>query len=438
LRPIGAISFLPKLLDALLNDSVWGHLRSNSIISNKQFGFRRFHSTEAALHNITAGISEALDKRQTAVLLSIDVSKAFDSIDHPILLHKLEHYGFRGALLRFFEQYLSNRSICTRYAGILSSTLPIVNGVTQGSPLAGTLFILYEDDFFHLPLKSASTGFADDLNQVAVDASGERALSAIDTDLPVIYQWYKDNKLALNTSKTKFMILSNSTMTPLIPDELRKIGRVQEMKILGLTLNSKLIYSAHTKKVLAKLATTNAMILKLKLSGFPIKVLLAVYQALFVPHLLYCTSIWGYSVKALIQPIQIQQNKAIRIMFGLRPRDSTAAIMADNRLPRVNQYVNMSMTKFIFSQVIANGSHPSLRALFPGRGSSRAEAIPTRSQYARELYVPAFNTEQRRRTVFVKGVVEFNSLPGIVRCPSSLASFRKRLMKFTLTRSEQM
>jgi hypothetical protein len=259
LRPIGAIHFLPKLFDSMLNEVVWQHLRANSIISNEQFGFRRFNSTESALQKITSLISSALDNRHTAVLLSIDVSKAFDTIDHPILLHKLEHYGFRGAVLQFFSEYLINRRVCTRYAGIVSSSLPIINGVTQGSPLAGTLFLLYEDDFFHLGLKSVSTGFADDINQVTSHPSGDRALSDMAADLSTIFQWYSENKLLINKNKSKFMIISNSHTPTNIPLELSRISQVNELKILGLTLNHKLTYTEHTKIVLT---TANAVVKK--------------------------------------------------------------------------------------------------------------------------------------------------------------------------------
>jgi hypothetical protein len=339
-------------------------------------------------------------------------------------------------MLRFFKDYLLNRAVRTRYAGLVSSPRPIVNGVTQGSPLAGTLFLLFENDFFYLPLKAASTGFADDINLITAHRSANIALSNMAADMPVIFRWYRENRLLINIRKTKLMIFSNSNEPPLIPPELRKIEQVNEIKILGLVINSKLNYSDHTRMILSKLSTANAMLLKLKLSGFPKKVLLSVYQALFVPHLLYCTSIWGYAPRALLQPMQVQQNKAIRIIFGMSPRDSTLAIMRENHLPRLAQHITMSMAKFIFGQVMVNGCHPFLHKLLLGSSPSSSSTMPTRAQVARAIYVPAFNTEHRRRTVFIKGVVEFNALPISVRCPSSLASFRARVKKFVLSRAD--
>jgi hypothetical protein len=307
--------------------------------------------------------------------------------------------------------------------------------VTQGSPLAGTLFIIFENDFFYLPLKSFSSGFADDINSVSTHPSGATALKYVSADLPLIYQWYHENKLAINTRKTKFMVFTRDNEQIAIPPELNSITQVSEMKILGLTFNCNLSYAEHIRMVLNKLAVTNAMLLKLRLNGYPKSSLLSVYQALFVPHLLYCASVWGFSTRNLLRPIQTQQNKALRLIYGLGPRDSTQAVMTANSLPNVDQCIKMSMAKFIYSQVISRGSHPLLRALLHRSGSHLGDSMPTRSQAARDLYVPAFYTERRRRTAYIKGVVQYNKLPWSVRCPSSLASFRSRLKKFTLAQS---
>jgi hypothetical protein len=211
---------------------------------------------------------------------------------------------------------------------------------------------------------------------------------------------------------------------------LESIERVTELKILGLSINAQLQYNIHIKCILSKLACATAMLLKLKLSGFPRRSLRSVYQALFVPHLIYCSSLWGFSTKALTHPLQVQQNKAIRIIFGMGPRESTRAIMAANSLPLVSQITAMSAAKFIYCQAIGNGFHPVMRTILLGPRVSPSNMIPTRSQATRNLYVPAFNSERRRRTVYIKGVNDFNSLPATVRCPSSVSAFRARLRKY--------
>jgi hypothetical protein len=178
------------------------------------------------------------------------------------------------------------------------------------------------------------------------------------------------------------------------------------------------------------------MLLRLKLEGFPRSSLRTVYQGLLVPHALYCISIWGGAGRGLTKTIQIQMNKGVRIMFGMSPWASTRDVMAAEKLPNVGQLYRMASAKFIFSNTACRGAHNLINLSLnrPSPAATNSDRM-TRAQATRNLYVPAFNCEIRRRTVFVKGIKEFNELPATVRAPSSYASFKARLRKFVMSRA---
>jgi hypothetical protein len=205
------------------------------------------------------------------------------------------------------------------------------------------------------------------------------------------------------------------------------------MKILGLTVDHKMTYKSHIETVARRAAGAVAMILRLKLEGYPRSSLRMIYQSLLVSHIRYCISIWGSASRALIKPVQTQMNKGIRIMFGLHPWTSTRETMATAKIPNVDQLYKMASAKFIFSNTLSRGAHDLInRSLNRPLPHSANSQIATRAQTTRNLYVPAYNLEIRRRTIFIKGVRDFNALPAIVRKPSTFTSFKARLKKYVL------
>ena len=139
-RPISILSVLSKLIEKLTYNRLIKFLNRNSILSNNQFGFRSAHSTSHAITSIHEKILENVDNNKHTISIYLDLSKAFDSVNHAILLDKLEHYGIRGVALDFFKSYLSNRQQCTIVNGEISNLLSIICGVPQGSTLGPLLF----------------------------------------------------------------------------------------------------------------------------------------------------------------------------------------------------------------------------------------------------------------------------------------------------------
>ena len=205
-RPISLLSNINKIMEKIVYSRVFNYLNINNIFYEQQFGFRPAHSTNHALINITEKIRETLDKGNIAAGVFVDFQKAFDTVNHQILLKKLSHYGITGTLHKWFRSYLSNRTQHVSVLGFNSNTQNINHGVPQGSVLGPLLFLIYINDL-HRSLKHSSTyHFADDTNLLTIAKSAKTLQSRLNQDLKLLYKWLLANKISLNAAKTELII----------------------------------------------------------------------------------------------------------------------------------------------------------------------------------------------------------------------------------------
>ena len=209
-RPISLLNSMSKILEKCAFNQLYTYFEANDLFHESQYGYRKLHSTELACLELVDDISKQLDNKQIPLCVFLDLSKAFDTLDHNILLSKLKHYGLRNISLQWFSSYLSNRVQYIESDGIKSSPTIIKTGVPQGSILGPLLFIIYMND-----INCASSIFK--ANLYADDTSLSSILSAfecdtanlsekINTELDYISQWLLSNKLSLNTSKNEFIL----------------------------------------------------------------------------------------------------------------------------------------------------------------------------------------------------------------------------------------
>jgi hypothetical protein len=428
LRPIGAIPFMAKLFDALVNKAIMEHIETNHLLSDAQFGFRRFCSTELAGQYLMDEITKNIDQHKKVLLTSLDVSRAFDSIDHRILIPRLEHYGVRGRILDFLVNYLSNRKLRTCYGKFLSDAMDIGLGVIQGSPISATLFTIFMDDLLKVNIRSKISAYADDCTTLSTANSCAELTSVASEDYLIIAAWFSDNRLLLNGKKSEGVVFGvDDTSIEALAEQLminnEPLPLVKSTKILGFILDNRLSFNDHVGAIVGKMAAANAMILKLKLSGFPRASLLATFRALVMPHVSYGASIWQAASKALKKRVQVQQNKGLRIIFGIGPRESTESVRTMNRIMSVDMLISYSTAKLIYANSRGRRPHPLMAPSFAHHFGGSAIS---RSQSNGDLYVWAFNTEKRRRSIFVSGIRTFNNLPLSIRTAPSMWSFKNR------------
>ena len=210
----------PKSSERIVYNQLYNYLTTNGILFKSQYGFRKSNSTETAAIELTDTLLQNLDNCEIPIAIFLDLSKAFDTLDHAILLKKLEHYGIQDTPLNWLTSYLSNRLQFVQMGDVLSDTLPISTGVPQGSILGPLLFLLYVDDIHLASNKFNAILYADDTTLVGPLCSfkynrnindNTNIRNHINTELNEISGCLSCNKLYLNAPKTKYIFISLSS-----------------------------------------------------------------------------------------------------------------------------------------------------------------------------------------------------------------------------------
>ena len=253
-RPISLLSCFNKLFEKLLCKRLVKFLERNQISFNYQYGFRKLHSTTLALIEFTDTIIRFLDEGNYCISVFIDLTKAFDTVDHEILLHKLERYGIRGHANMFLRSYLSNRHQYTAINDLSSTPRKVQCGVPQGSVLGPLLFALYINDIQNAVGAECVRLFADDTALYMVNTDLNALISSVKVKIQQLFKWCICNKLTINIDKTYFVLFH--TINKPVPDGFTEIAtthmtikRATEMKYLGLVLDEKLNYNEHVQSI---------------------------------------------------------------------------------------------------------------------------------------------------------------------------------------------
>src|ERR1043165_1048042 len=214
-RPISILPYFSKVLEKLMYNRLYDYVTKMKILYPSQHGFQTGHSTSMALLTIQDNISTVIDKNEFAIGIFLDIAKAFDTVDHNILLAKLQNIGIRGINLCWFRNYLTNRQQLVASRGHLSKLRLIKFGVPQGSVLGPLLFLLFIND---LPNASPLVDFilfADDSNVFISHKTYEGLFQLVNQELQKVADWFKSNKLSLNLKKTNYILFcSHRKKTP--------------------------------------------------------------------------------------------------------------------------------------------------------------------------------------------------------------------------------
>ena len=269
-RPISVLPTFSKILEKIMYNRVYTFLRSNTLLYAKQFGFQKNTSTEHAIIQLVNDITGAFAQGKLTLGVFIDLSKAFDTVNHSILLKKLKAYGITGKTHKWFKSYLENRKQIISFDKRRSTKCRnIICGVPQGSILGPLLFLIYVNDLYIAAPEITAVMFADDTSLFLSDKNIENLFSKMNDELKNVSIWFKANKLSLNITKTKFSLFHPSRKKRNIPVNLpkleidnTKIKRECVTKFLGLLIDENLTWKPHIDSVNTKISKSVGILYK--------------------------------------------------------------------------------------------------------------------------------------------------------------------------------
>ena len=325
-RPVSTLPIFGKIFEKIIYTRIYNFAISKSILNTNQFGFRKSHSTSHAINYSVSLIEESLRKQRHVLGIFIDLSKAFDTIDHKTLLVKLDRYGIRGTANKLIQSYLSNRTQYTEVLGEKSDVVITKYGVPQGSVLGPLLFLLYINDISNSSNLGDFVLFADDTNIFVDGASIDEAYSKGNALLRSVHKYMTLNKLHINMTKCCYIhfrpknqriIISDTQTTHKLQINNFDIMKTKETKFLGVIIDENLNWEAHIRQLRRKLNYASATLNRMRVN-IPENLHKDLYYTLYESHLSYCISAWGGISQNKLSAITTAQKLCMRVLFGDR------------------------------------------------------------------------------------------------------------------------
>ena len=424
-RPISIIPVVAKVFERIIYDQVKAFIDENKLFFKSQSGFRSLHSTVTALLEATNDWAYNIDCGNVNAVVFLDLKKAFDTVDHEILVSKLNAYGIRHGANDWFKSYLSDRTQKSLVNGFLSEDRFISCGVPQGTILGPLLFLLYINDLPNCLKHSHPRMFADDTHLTYSAANVHDIDQNLNQDLKSVSEWLAANKLTLNTSKTEFMLIGSRQRIrtfhsfPTLTINETPIKRVDCVKSLGLNIDENLSWNKHIDKISKKIASGIGALKRMR-PFVPSSTLKYIYSSIIQPHFDYCCVVWDNCSKSSADKLQKLQNRAARILTFSSYDTNADLLIKKLGWRKLDSQRKIQKVTMVYKSL--NGLNPDyLQPLFNYRNSVINYTLRDTEG---KLTVPMPRTNYLKNSFGYSGAELWNNLPIHVRQAVTLKQFK--------------
>lgn len=423
-RPISVLNALSKVFEIIIKRRLNHFLSHNSILHEEQFGFESNSNTTAACLSLTHFISNNIDSNKFVACIFLDLQKAFDCVDHEILLCKMANLDFPQNAIQFFKSYLSERVQKVKIGNSYSDNLTIKKGVPQGSILGPDLFKIYIDDIARLNLKGSIQLYADDaVIKYSTNTENELRIN-IENDLKILDVWITKHKLSINIKKTKILLLGNKLYNvDKFYFKSKAIETVNNFNYLGLVIDKKLKWTEHIQHVISKISPMLFLLRRLR-KFITTDALYTIYSSYVMSHIVYLNPIWSGASQQMLGQLDVINKKAIKIIHNyplLYPTNLlyTGKYLSFKNICKRELYLtaykiinNKLKHNFVLNRMIDIHTHN------------------TRNKT--NFYLSLFKTNQQNNNCLYKSLKLYNELPSELKEIESIVFFKKEIKRVIL------